>query len=145
MLASRALLLTSMAIFLSASLSLAAEPEKTPATKASAASPGDKMVSHDVFFTLKEKTPENKAKLVALAKKYLTGHDGEVFFSAGVLAEDFKREVNDQEFDVALHITFTDKAACDKYATAPRHLEFIKEGKDLWAKVRVFDSYVGAK
>ena len=30
----------------------------------------------------------------------------------------------------------------DVYATAPRHIDFINENKDSWAKVRVFDSYV---
>lgn len=113
------------------------------AADADGKSPGATMISHDVYFTLKDKSPESKAKLVALCKKHLTGHDGTVFFAAGVLADDLKRDVNDLDFDVALHIVFADKAAHDKYQTAPRHLEFIKEGKDGWAKVRVFDSYVG--
>lgn len=100
------------------------------------------MVGHMVFFTLKESTPENREKLVAACKKYLTDHPGTVYFSAGTRAEEFDREVNDKEFDVALHLVFEDKAAHDKYAVAPRHLEFIEENKDGWAKVRVFDSNV---
>lgn len=139
MFALRLMFVAAVAVLLVSTLGEAAEPA------AKGVSAGDKMVSHDVFFSLKEKTPANQAKLVALCKKYLTGHEGEVFFSAGVLAEDLKREVNDVDFDVALHIVFADKAAHDKYQTAPRHLEFIKEGKDLWGKVRVFDSYVGGK
>ncbi|NBR05825.1 MAG: Dabb family protein [Planctomycetes bacterium] len=100
------------------------------------------MVSHDVFFSLKEGTAENKKTLVEACHKYLKGHPGEVFYSAGVLAEDLKRPVNDLNFDVALHIVFNDKASQDKYQDAPRHLEFIEKNKSLWKSVRVFDSYV---
>lgn len=101
-----------------------------------------KMLSHDVYFSLKDNSPEARAKLVAACKKYLTGHEGEVFFAAGVLAEDLKREVNDTSFDVALHIVFKDLASHDKYQVAKRHDQFIAENKDNWKKVRVFDSYV---
>lgn len=100
------------------------------------------MLSHDVYFTLKDSTPENKKKLVDACHQYLKGHPGEVFFGAGVLCEDLKREVNDLGFDVALHIVFQDKAAQDKYQVAPRHLEFIDKNKALWKSVRVFDSYI---
>ena len=100
------------------------------------------MLAHMVFFTLKDGTPQNREKLVASCKKYLTGHPGTVYFSAGSRGEEFDREVNDREFDVALHVVFKDKASHDVYQDAPRHLEFINENKATWAKVRVFDSYV---
>ena len=100
------------------------------------------MLSHDVYFSLKDSSPEAKKKLVAACKKYLTKHDGEVFFAAGILAESLKREVNDTGFDVALHIVFKDMASHDKYQDAPRHKQFIDENKANWSKVRVFDSIV---
>ena len=100
------------------------------------------LLSHDVYFSLKDNSPEAKKKLVAACHKYLTKHEGEVFFSAGVLAESLKREVNDTQFDVALHITFKDIASHDKYAVAKRHQQFIDENKSNWTKVRVFDSLV---
>ena len=101
----------------------------------------NKVLSHDVYFALKDNSPTQVQKLVDACKKYLTKHDGEVFFAAGGLAMDLKREVNDVDFDVALHIVFADKAAHDKYQDHPRHTDFIKENKDNWKKVRVFDSY----
>src|SRR5215218_7641756 len=67
---------------------------------------GSQLLSHDVYFSLKDNSPAAKQKLVAACKKYLTGHEGEVFFAAGTLAEALKREVNDVQFDVALHIVF---------------------------------------
>lgn len=98
------------------------------------------MIGHMVYFRLKVATPENKQKLVDSCKKYLSDHEGTVFFSAGTIAEAFKRDVNDRDWDVALHIVFVDKAAHDKYQEHPEHLKFIEENKDLWSKVRVFDS-----
>jgi hypothetical protein len=100
------------------------------------------MVSHDVYFTLKESTPDARKKLVAACRKYLSGHEGEVFYAAGTLAESLKRKVNDRDFDVALHIVFKDMASYEKYAEAKRHLQFIDENKDSFKNVRVFDSIV---
>jgi hypothetical protein len=101
------------------------------------------LIGHMVYFKLKDATEENKKKLVEACKKYLADHDGVVFFSAGVVSDAFKRDVNDREWDVALHLVFTDKAAHDKYQDHPEHLKFIDENKAGWAKVRVFDSEFG--
>ena len=100
------------------------------------------MLSHDVYFSLKDNSADAKKKLVSACKKYLSGHEGEVFFAAGTLAESLKREVNDLGFDVALHIVFKDMESQEKYQVAKRHVQFIGEGKDNWKKVRVFDSLV---
>jgi hypothetical protein len=102
----------------------------------------DGNIGHMVYFSLKDNSSEAKAKLVAACKKYLTEHEGTVYFSAGVLAEDFKRDVNDRDWDVALHLVFKNRAAHDKYQDHPRHVKFIEENKDNWKKVRVFDSVV---
>ena len=102
-------------------------------------------IAHMVYFKLKDSSPQAAAALVASCQKHLSGHDGTVYFSAGVLAADLKREVNDRDFDVGLHLVFKDMPSYEKYAVHPRHDEFIKLGKDNWAKVRVFDSYVSGK
>jgi hypothetical protein len=102
------------------------------------------ILSHDVFFSLNDASPAARAALVAACKKYLTGHEGELSFSAGVLNAELNRPVNDRDFDVALHITFASKAAHDKYQEAPRHKQFIEENQKNWKKVRVFDSVVEA-
>jgi len=99
------------------------------------------MLVHHVYFTLNKRTAEEKKKLVEACKKHLTKHEGEVFFSAGTLAEDLKRELNDLDFDVCLTIVFKNKAAHDTYQDHKRHKQFIDENKAAWKKVRVFDSY----
>lgn len=100
------------------------------------------MVGHMVYFKLKDDSAAAKQKLVDACKKYLSKHPGTVFFAAGVLAKDFNREVNDRDWDVALHLVFKNKAAHDKYQNAERHLKFIEENKDNWENVRVFDSVI---
>jgi hypothetical protein len=101
-------------------------------------------LAHMVYFKLKDSSEASRKKLVDACQKYLSKHPGEMYFNVGVLAKDLKREVNDQEWDVALIVVFKDKAAHDKYQTDSRHLDFIKEEKGNWAKVRVFDAYLGA-
>src|SRR3954469_8910587 len=68
-------------------------------------------VAHMVYFTLKDNSPAAKGKLVDACKKYLTKHTGEVFFRAGTRGTEFKRSVNDLDFDVSLHIVFANKEA----------------------------------
>jgi Stress responsive A/B Barrel Domain len=106
-----------------------------------AAAEGPQM-AHMVYFKLKDASGGARAKLVAACKLYLTGHEGVVSFATGTLAGDMKREVNDLNFDVSLHMIFTSKAAHDKYQEHPRHLKFVEDNKENWEKVRVFDSYL---
>ena len=100
------------------------------------------MLAHSVYFTLKDRTERARRELLAGFRKYLSDHPGTVWFAAGPLAGELNREVNDLDFDVALHVVFKNKAAHDQYQTAERHLKFIEENKSAWKKVRVFDSYV---
>jgi hypothetical protein len=103
---------------------------------------GDGQLAHMVFFTLRESNDANRKRLVEACKKYLDGHAGVVYFSVGTLNPELKREVNDRDYDVALHLVFKDKSAHDKYQDHARHLAFIEDSKALWSKVRVFDSDV---
>lgn len=103
------------------------------------------VLSHDVYFELKDDTPAARAALVTACKKYLTGHDGSLSFSAGTIVEEHARPVNDRVWDVALHIVFKDKASHDLYQEAARHKQFIAEQQANWKTVRVFDSWVDAQ
>jgi Stress responsive A/B Barrel Domain len=100
------------------------------------------LLCHDVYFTLKERTPAGTAALIAACKKYLTVQPGIVFFCVGKLDPELNREVNDLDFDVALHIVFENRSAHDAYQVDPTHNVFIAENKATWAKVRVFDALV---
>jgi len=100
------------------------------------------MLSHDVYFTLKDRSPAAVRRLVEACNKHLTAHPGTVFYACGTLEPELARPVNDRDFDVALHIVFRDRASHDAYQAADRHNAFIAEQKENWAKVRVFDSIV---
>jgi hypothetical protein len=97
-------------------------------------------IGHMVYFTLQEPSTEAMERLMASCRKYLTGHDGTVYFGVGPRTADLEREVNDREFHVALQMIFADRAAHDRYQVSDRHQQFIAENRDSWAKVRVFDA-----
>jgi hypothetical protein len=108
----------------------ASSPAKTPQPQ----------LSHAVYFSLQHDSPEARARLVAGCRKYLSGHEGTLFFAAGTRATEMVRDVNDRDWDVSLLIVFRNKAAHDVYAKHPRHMKFIAEYAKDWSKVRVFDS-----
>jgi hypothetical protein len=99
-------------------------------------------LAHDVYFSLNDASPSARSELVAACRKYLTGHEGTLFFSVGAVAAELARPVNDRDFDIALHITFADRAAHDRYQEHARHKQFIAEQQKNWKRVRVFDSMV---
>jgi hypothetical protein len=100
------------------------------------------MLAHNVYFALNDNSADTRRKLLEACRKYLTGHPGTVFFACGTLADALNRPVNDRNFDVALHIVFTDQVAHDRYQDSPRHIQFVNENKSGWRQVRVFDSVV---
>ncbi|HPM81267.1 MAG TPA: Dabb family protein [Candidatus Anammoximicrobium sp.] len=102
----------------------------------------DRQLAHAVYFKLKDSSPAAREALVAGCQKFLAGHEGVVYFAAGVLAEEMNRDVNVRDFDVALLIVFANKAAHDQYSSHPRHMKFIEEFKSSWDSVRVFDAYL---
>ena len=99
-------------------------------------------LAHNVFFKLKDSAPAQADALVAACHKYLNVQPGIVFFAAGKLCSELKRDVNDLDWDVGLHLVFDGQASHDSYQDDPTHNQFIAEMKPNWAKVRVFDSYV---
>ncbi len=116
-------------------------------TSAACQSTGDSskrttMLAHDVYFALLDDSPEACQTLADACERWLGGLPGIEFFATGIREETLDRDVNDLEFDVSLHVFFTDHAAHEAYQTAEKHLAFIEENKANWAGVRVFDSVV---
>lgn len=105
----------------------------------------ERQMAHMVFFKAAEQPTDAADKLAAACEKHLSGHEGTVYFSVGIRDKEMERDVNDTDFDVALHLVFENKAAYEKYAEHPRHLKFIEENKSLWAGVRVLDSLITSK
>ena len=109
------------------------------------AKPEGPQLAHMVFFTLNDRSEKARETFIASCRKHLTDHEGAVFFAIGTMAEDVNEgAVSVRDFDVALHVVFASKEAEAAYLKHPRHLQFVEENKPLFAKVRVFDSYVQA-
>ena len=67
-----------------------------------------------------------------------TEFTGEAFpREGGVLCAELRRDVNDLDFDVALHIVFDTKAAQDAYQEAPRHEQTHRPSVQLEKEVMV--------
>ena len=99
------------------------------------------MIAHNVYFTLIDDSAAAVQTLVDACRKYLAvGHPGMVSFACGTLAADHVRDVNDRDWQVGLHIVFTDKAAHDRYQDAATHHQFVAESKPNWKRARVFDT-----
>ena len=103
------------------------------------------LLTHSVFFELKNDDAASVQALVDGCYEYLAPHDGIVYFSAGARHTDYQREVNDLNFDVALTIVFESTDAQDAYQVTEPHLQFIDEFNENWESVRVFDSLAPAE
>ena len=95
---------------------------------------------HDVYFELIDASAEARQRLVAACHDKLAGIEGVAFLAAGTRDTELQRDVNDQRYDVSLHVFFTDRAAHDAYQSATAHGEFIADNQANWKSVRVFDS-----
>jgi len=103
------------------------------------------MLAHNVYFRLKDPSEAARSALLHACKTLLTDHPGVVFFACGTLEPELAREVNDRDFDVALHLVFDSRAAHDAYQDHPRHRQFLEENRASWAQVRIFDSLVSGQ
>jgi Stress responsive A/B Barrel Domain len=101
-------------------------------------------LAHMVFFALKDHSNESRQRFIASCDKYLSEHEGTVYYSVGTIAEDkdVQEPVSVKDFDVALHVVFENKAAKAKYLASERHKQFVDENRDSFAGVRVFDSFL---
>jgi len=121
--------------------------DSVAATENTSGAAASERIHHDIFITLKDKSPAAVQRQLELGKKYLTNHAGELSFFATVLAHDLTRHkqvaylFNDDAFDVAFHMVFSSRQAHDAYQVSDRHVKhFIPESNPNWVKIRVFDS-----
>jgi hypothetical protein len=100
------------------------------------------LLSHNVYFALKEATPEAKQKLVDSCKKHLSQHPGVVYFATGAICDEIKSPLNARDFDVVLLMVFNSHEALHTYAASAAHQKFIGENMATFKGVRVFDADV---
>jgi len=96
---------------------------------------------HNVFFWLKNPDNLEERKVFEKGVKELLNNCEFITASHfGKPANTAKRPVIDASFTYCIVLTFKSKEAHDKYQVNPLHEKFIKECKDLWNKVLVYDS-----
>lgn len=94
---------------------------------------------HHVYFWLNN--PDSKAdfdKLVAGLRKLSVVKTIKAFYIGK--PADTNRDVIDHSYSVSWLLFFDNKADQDSYQTDPIHLAFVKECKQLWKKVVVYDT-----
>lgn len=97
------------------------------------------MFSHVVIFWTNPEIPNAADALVAGAEQYLRPVPGVRLFHVGKMVPSH-RSVVDQSYQVALNLTFDNKADQDAYQVHPSHLEFVeKVFKVNCAKAVIYD------
>jgi hypothetical protein len=129
------------------SLGVVESSNASDTTKEKFTAPDEAPIHHDIYITLKDKSPGAVQRQLELGKKYLTNHPGELSFYATVLAHNLTRHkqvsylTNEDGFDVAFHMVFSSRRAHDEYQVCDAHVNhFIPKSNPNWVKIRVFDS-----
>ena len=95
---------------------------------------------HSIYFALTDKSPDECAKFKDICRELLSGHDGECVFAIGECANPLNRDVNVENFDVAVDIEWTGKNFYDRYLKSPSHDKFFPATKGMIENTYVFDS-----
>ena len=90
-----------------------------------------RLLAHNVFFSLHDRSEAARARLIRSCRTHLAPTPASSS-SPAASGRRARRDVNDLDFDVALHVVFADRAAHDAYQTTPAHLRFIAENKADW-------------
>jgi len=95
---------------------------------------------HMVFFWLKE--PDNKAvkeKFTNSLIDFVKNSDDIKSYHLGTPADTY-RPIIDTSYTYCLIVTFPSKVEHDSYQIDPVHKKFLKNFKDSWEKVQIYDS-----
>jgi hypothetical protein len=99
-------------------------------------------LAHDVFITLKDDSADACEGLARDCRDALSEIPTVLALDAGTRASAQGRDVNDIEFDVALHVIFKDAEGLEQYLVHPAHTQFVERMMPNVDAVRVFDSWV---
>lgn len=100
---------------------------------------GNQPVEHVVIAWLKQPGDPAAQQRIIAASQALTSIPGVVSLRAGTAVAS-ERPIVDSSFDVALVISFTDKAALDSYLTHPLHVQLVQQTlKPLVERILVYD------
>jgi len=98
--------------------------------------------AHCTFFRLADTSDSVMRFFMEACKKHLSGHEGMVHFSVGCRALSIRRDVSALDFDVAMHMIFSDYKSYQDYAASDRHQVFITETAGMSTGRIVYDSFI---
>jgi hypothetical protein len=98
--------------------------------------------AHVFFFELSDSSDEALSKFVDACVKYLGGHSSMLHFSVGTRALHIRRNVSALDFEVAVHMIFTNYDAYLHYVDDPKHQDFVTEVAGMSPNRIVYDSFI---
>lgn len=101
----------------------------------------DKVLIHQVYFWLKPGLSNEQIAKFENGVKSLLKIKTIKYGDVGKPAATALRPVIDASYSYSLTVFFDDVAGHDAYQIDPIHEQFLKECKDLWEKVQVYDSF----
>ncbi len=102
----------------------------------------DKPFAHMFFFQLSDTSKELVQDFIDLCVKYLSHHPGQEHFSVGWRALEISRNVSATNFEISIHMIFTNMKAYQKYAESKSHNDFITHSAGMSPTRMVFDSFL---
>src|SRR5688500_955122 len=99
----------------------------------------NKPFAHMFFFQLSDTSKELVQDFIDLSIKYLSQHPGQEHFSIGCRALEINRSVSATNFEIAIHMIFTNEAAYKTYSENQRHLDFITHSAGMSPTRIVYD------
>jgi hypothetical protein len=98
------------------------------------------VVSHSVFFTLKEPTRQNIDRCIEACTKYSSKHEGTILFACGERQPESSGPVSDRDFHVTMTLIFKSREAQQKYLDSDDRKRLVVESRPIWAKARMFET-----
>jgi len=102
----------------------------------------NKPFAHMFFFQLSDTSKELVDDFIKLCVKYLSHHPGQEHFSVGCRALEIDRPVSAKNFEIAIHMVFTNEAAYNKYSKSQPHNDFITHSAGMSPDRIVYDSFL---
>jgi hypothetical protein len=103
---------------------------------------GNPPFAHMIFFKLSDTSKTVVRDFIGLCVKYLSNHAGQQHFSVGTRALQISRDVSAKNFDIAVHMIFSDISAYQAYAQSAQHEDFITQSAGMSPERIVYDSFV---
>lgn len=114
-------------------------PAYRPAPNSTADSKPMPFHHHVYFYPTENPGDDDAARLESMIRTYLSAIPGVVSLATG-RAAGTDRAVVDNDYMLALLLTFADADAERAYQVHPDHVTFGRESRPLWSRVRVYDT-----